>query len=294
MRDVLVGTASGICLTERDIFLESYGSLLKWFKWATPVELSLPPTPRMPGDGPVTCLVATGYYHFILEELPRLLWALQQYPELRVIICHDAPQFYHAAVDCLRQSGVLRGPVEFHPRILAQVGDYVFTAAEEFSGFVHSADVALVKEWGRMLPGIPDESTPEQIYISRRKVGTRSFMNEEAVEDLLRNMGITVVYLEDLDFSRQVGLFRRVNLVVAAHGAGLANLVWCAQPATVVEIFPANFINDCYARLASTLGYAYHPLWAASTGGAGSVDLQELRTVVGNFTAQVSVKPGQD
>ena len=46
-------------------------------------------------------------------------------------------------------------------------------------------------------------------------------------------------------------------MVVGPHGAGLGNLIWADAPCSIVEIFPHAFFNDCFARLAITVGFEY-------------------------------------
>ena len=60
---------------------------------------------------------------------------------------------------------------------------------------------------------------------------------------------IGTVALEDLEFRDQVALFRDAETVVAPHGGGLTNLVFCDPGTKVIELFPAANI-DLYYRLA--------------------------------------------
>lgn len=80
-----------------------------------------------------------------------------------------------------------------------------------------------------------------RIYISRRLAAQRKASNEAEVVAVLSKKGFEEVALEELSFSAQVELFAECEVVVAAHGAGLANVVFSPPGCVVIEITP----EDC-------------------------------------------------
>ena len=82
-------------------------------------------------------------------------------------------------------------------------------------------------------------------------------MNEAEILELLQAYGFIEVRLEELAFTDQVRLFRDADVVVAPHGSGLANLVFCAPGARVIELFPAAVL-DFYFRLSQAVGLDYY------------------------------------
>ena len=96
-----------------------------------------------------------------------------------------------------------------------------------------------------------------KIYISRQATPTRKPTNESEIIERLQVHGFTAVELEKLSLPEQVSLFREVRVVVAPHGAGLANLVFSRPGVTVVELFPAANI-DLYYRLCDALDLNYY------------------------------------
>ncbi|MEP6670324.1 MAG: glycosyltransferase family 61 protein [Chthoniobacter sp.] len=97
----------------------------------------------------------------------------------------------------------------------------------------------------------PPPSAPraaERIYLSRGK-GARSFANEEEVTAVLEREGFSVVHCEDLSVHEQAQVFAQARIVVALHGAGLTNVVFCQPGTTVVEIFAPDFIQPYYWTL---------------------------------------------
>jgi len=74
--------------------------------------------------------------------------------------------------------------------------------------------------------------------------------------DTLRPLGFESYRLEDLTLDEEINLFSRAEVVVGAHGAGLATTIY-SEDATVIELFPYNFTATCYFILANELGLAY-------------------------------------
>ncbi len=106
---------------------------------------------------------------------------------------------------------------------------------------------------------------PKRIYISRGKSGSRRVSNEEELEALLESYGFEKVYLEDLDFLKQVALFENATAIFSQHGAGLTNLVFANAGTKVLELFEPEFVNPCYAILATKLDLDYHILFNTSS-----------------------------
>ena len=44
------------------------------------------------------------------------------------------------------------------------------------------------------------------------------------------------------------------DVVVGAHGAALTNVVFCPPGASLVELFPPDYVNVCYWALTSAVG----------------------------------------
>jgi capsular polysaccharide biosynthesis protein len=73
-------------------------------------------------------------------------------------------------------------------------------------------------------------------------------------------MGFTTLHLEHMHVSEQAKAFNSAEIIVAPHGAGLANLVFCQPGTVVVELFAAAYVNPVFWRLADVvpgLSYTY-------------------------------------
>jgi capsular polysaccharide biosynthesis protein len=102
----------------------------------------------------------------------------------------------------------------------------------------------------------------ERLYLSREKSRRRRLTNEAELWAALSTRGFTKVHVEALSWPQQIAAFRDAKVVVAPHGAALANCVFCRPGAQVVEIFNRSYVNGCYWRLASVQGLDYRAVVA--------------------------------
>jgi capsular polysaccharide biosynthesis protein len=101
---------------------------------------------------------------------------------------------------------------------------------------------------------------PDKIYVSRAKAKHRQVINDTEVTNLLSRYGFETVFLEELSLREQTALFSQARVIVSAHGAGLTNLVFCTQGATVVEIFSPNYTRTYYLAISNLLGLKHYYL----------------------------------
>lgn len=86
----------------------------------------------------------------------------------------------------------------------------------------------------------------ERIYISREQASYRRIVNEEEVVNYLQKLGFRSVKLETMSVAEQASCLAAAKVVVAPHGAGLTNLVFCSPGTKVIEIFSPIYVPTCY------------------------------------------------
>jgi hypothetical protein len=247
LRDVMVSPRSGVVwLPSGHVLEESYGSLVRSLGWGD-IRPELLMTPK-PCSKSVIPFPDTGYYHWLLEILPAALFGLRVSPNSWLLLSKNANRYVVQAAQMLAPGRIIRA------QDVQRVGECIVSAIDPFSGFVQQGEIERLRS---LLPRGRTGQWPTRVYVSRRKDRSRSLGNEEEVETAVRREGISVLYLQDLSFEDQIALFSLAELVVAPHGAGLANLAWAERVRRVVEIFPANYFNDCYARLSRIVGAGY-------------------------------------
>ncbi|MDK3157436.1 glycosyltransferase family 61 protein [Kamptonema cortianum] len=137
-----------------------------------------------------------------------------------------------------------------------------------------------------------------RIYISRASATHRKIKNEAELINFLKPLGFQVVYLEQLSVGEQARLFASAKVVLAAHGAGLSNLVFCQPGTQVIELFSPEYVETHYWSLSHQLDLDYYYLIGEGKRPREGVDphkiwdnieinLNNLNTLLG--MAQLSV-----
>jgi hypothetical protein len=108
---------------------------------------------------------------------------------------------------------------------------------------------------------------PAPFYLTRqceaRGAGTsrRSIANHEVLLGAIRSEfgGCCDASLEEMPLIQQAALFATADIIIAQHGAALANCIWGRSNTCVIEIIPENFDNgkrfrDYFSPLCKELG----------------------------------------
>ena len=112
-------------------------------------------------------------------------------------------------------------------------------------------------------PGLKDSKPHRKIVVLRPGAKTRRITNSD--ELLLALKGWETVDLAKMTIREQMKTFAEATHIVAAHGAGLVNLLWCNPGTKVIEIQDKNMIHKkVYPVLSHHLGLK-HKLYLADT-----------------------------
>lgn len=203
-----------------------------------------------------TAVIATtlgsGYSHWLLEELPRLLTLKPD--DCETLIAHAAQPYNREAVSLHGFSGkALPAKREAHHRCeqllvpsLGQLTPATVRAIDEFTAPLRQT----TSPFG------------ERLYVSRGKAKRRRVSNEPVLWTELAEHRFTKVHLEELTWAQQITAFHAAKVIVAPHGAGLANLSFCQSGTKVIELFHRSYVNPCYWQLAALKGLDYRPIIA--------------------------------
>jgi capsular polysaccharide biosynthesis protein len=103
------------------------------------------------------------------------------------------------------------------------------------------------------------EDFPDRVYISRRDADRRHVHNESEVVEALGEEGFEWYEPGRLEYEDEIRLFAGADIVVGAHGKGLAS-VFHADDAALVELFPKRGATEHYFLTARELGLSYECL----------------------------------
>ena len=229
-----------------------------------------PPPPRaVPGRlGVLTTRGDGNYYHFLHDALPRTA-VLEQAAGVAPVDRWYVPRATRFQRELLDLWGIPEDRV------------------------VDSAEVAHVRAETLVVPGVPSliernppwvaqllrerlrppglERVPgRHLYLTRGTAkANRVATNEAEVLALLRPLGFEPLDAGELSVAGQIQAFAEADVIVALHGAALANLVFCSPGATVIELFPAGSLVADYWKMASGVpGLEYRYLCGTGPGVA--------------------------
>ena len=106
---------------------------------------------------------------------------------------------------------------------------------------------------------IPRPKKFSPTILLNNRLTTRSFENVPEMVRLLSNhyrIGVSVVpeFVPGTSLRKQGEYFRKVDVYIAAHGAGEVNYMFLPKGASVIEIFPFGMKNMLFERHAKNLG----------------------------------------
>jgi tetratricopeptide (TPR) repeat protein/capsular polysaccharide biosynthesis protein len=258
---------NGIAIITPDGYI--LGDLSRYYPWYLPgckypdktdlnffTQENLPPPEEIKGKVAIlSTLSAQVYYHWTFDLIPR--------------------------IEILRRSGIDLEDIDwfvvnsidrpFQWEMLKALGIPKKKIIESDRHPFIKADQLIVPSFPGHLDWVPQETTeflrqtflkktvfkrsnyPERIYISRANAKYRQVLNETEVSQILSQYGFTTVYLEQMSVAEQANLFANAKAIVAPHGAGLTNLVFCNLETTVIELFSPNYVRTDYWMISHQL-----------------------------------------
>lgn len=112
-------------------------------------------------------------------------------------------------------------------------------------------------------------ATPEKkkrLYLLRGKVPLRLIRNEKEVLRMLARYGVEPHDPGSLSFPDQARLFSGAGLVVSPHGSAMMNLMFSDSGTKVLEIFPGNYLDDSFIKVAKAMRQHYSYFLAGKGG----------------------------
>jgi hypothetical protein len=103
----------------------------------------------------------------------------------------------------------------------------------------------------------PSGPPARRVFVSREKSRGRRITNEDELWGMLEARGFEKVFMEDMAFCEQVRLMQQTRVLVAPHGAGLTNMLFCPVGSHVVELADPTFPNPNFYNLATSLHLGY-------------------------------------
>lgn len=237
------------------------------------------------------------YYHLLVDCMARVLASIDAAPA--------KPRLLVTAYQKQRIESL-------QPELLAQVLDVLGLASlvEVREGELTRVQRAIVPLGSGKLTGLaidgfqkaarrtPSGRQRRLTYVSRGFSSARRILNEDQVIATVLEFGFDVLHLERIPVREQIGLFRESEVVLGAHGAGFANIVF-ANPGTILlELLQENALYKApiFSELAGLAGADHAVIRTKGErndrypGHAGNMDLivdcEELKRILSSYVCQ--------
>jgi hypothetical protein len=114
---------------------------------------------------------------------------------------------------------------------------------------------------------LPLLNSSHRLYIPRRSVKIRRISNEGEVDRFFKDLKFEVFDNSVYSIAEQIAAFKSADLIVAVHGAGLTNIVYCRPGTVVIEITPIGYDQGVtsYRSLSDMFDLRYFQIFAKST-----------------------------
>jgi capsular polysaccharide biosynthesis protein len=102
------------------------------------------------------------------------------------------------------------------------------------------------------------KSSGRRLYISRGLAGYRRVLNEDEVVNFLKKRGFEVAAMETMSVPEQALVMASCSVVVAPHGGGMSNLIFCSPRTKIVEIYSPELVATYFWKLSNQLNLDYY------------------------------------
>ena len=204
------------------------------------------------------------YWHLLSEELPALYRLKKNginINEFNHLIIHQTKyKFQNQIYDLFDVPKSKFIELSSFPHLLAEQL-YFFSAS-------YQPDMeALTWVRDRMLSFVKCKSlTNRRLFIDRQSSSSKRIINQKELMEILAKYDFDIFKPEDHSVLEQIATFRISNFIIGAHGAALANLMFCKPKTNVIEIrskfhngsFSAPYVYMWYKEL-NDLKYSVVP-----------------------------------
>ncbi len=225
------------------------------------------------------------YGHFLFDALPPLLWA-----ERAGLLARHAPLsplLSRWQRDLVARAGIRTALREVRDDVVA-VDHLILTTAQNH--YLHRAGGMLRDLGGVLAASAAGEAQGDgpPVYLGRRWQTGRIIVNEAALLEGLRARGVRILQPGRMRVADQAAAVGGARILLGPSGAGLANLVFLAPGARVIEIRPGPVQEPWLDLACANLGLEHRIIRAPGPLPRGEVPLwarlaQLPRRVTGRY-----------
>ncbi|MGB3512439.1 MAG: glycosyltransferase family 61 protein, partial [Microcoleaceae cyanobacterium] len=215
-------------------------------------------------DGKVAILSSLSgnvYFHWMVDLLPRIeiLRRGVNLAEIDWFVVNNNQQPFQQ--ETLKAVGIPEKKIlasDRHPYIQAK--NLVVPSFASYLGWLQPWGLKFLRQVFLTEKILSKSGFPERIYISRDNAKYRRVLNEVEVQDILKKVGFITVTPEAMSLENQIATFAHAKIIIAPHGSGLTNIVFCNLGAKVIELFSPHYLRYYYWQISQLLGLEHYYL----------------------------------
>ncbi|MGJ7457450.1 glycosyltransferase family 61 protein [Halomonas sp. RA08-2] len=221
------------------------------------------------------------YYHFWVDTISDI-WYLRH-----TITTSEMPQRYLMSYCGVAWQQQILEICGIDPDQVIPFTEYDYFCVENLVVPVRDKGPVVIPAWQanaiRMMAGWQNSDKPSSrlLYVSRADANKRCIVNELEIYEQLQRSGFEIITLEGMHVKDQQILFGEAKAIIAPHGAGLTNIVWCNPGTVLVELLSEQHLLPCFKELAKQREMIYFPIICKTTG-EGRRSLEENVVISSN------------
>jgi capsular polysaccharide biosynthesis protein len=119
---------------------------------------------------------------------------------------------------------------------------------------------------------VPPAQATRRLFLSRRDNGRRRVLNEDALFDAVAPLGFERVVPGEQSVAAQIAAFSSARIIIAAHGAGLTNMIFMPPGAAIVELTSTAIEHmDLFRMLSRSTGHTIETVCSDDYADAGAI-----------------------
>ena len=231
--------------------------------------------------------------HWLLEMWPRAVLARMHLalPDLRYVVHAHERALRQVMLGCLALAGIREAAVIETPRAPQFFEDLILIDGVAMHGDYMSPLAVTCLE--PLIAGVP-AGHAERLYVTRRDVGWRKFLNEDAMIRIAEKEGYMVIDPGQMGLMQQIGMFRGARRVVGVTGAAMTNTVFMPPGGRVGLFVPASMPDNFFWFISQIRRHHYAEYRCREVGADGvapahgkswNADIQLSRETFRRFVA---------
>ena len=211
-----------------------------------------------------------GYYHFMTEVLPNILFCMKTNPTGKVYCLPSS--FAKGVIDFFKvPNPILYTMPPTNESMVRQPYIECGNPSPEKIQILRSAIQECVE---------PKVQAQAQLgIVIFRKEAVRTVTNHDALVKMLEEVypSLQWVTFNTASPADTANLFSRAAIIVAPHGAGLTNMIFAPSGIPIYEFLPLENPNVCYWHLSEMMGNIYHGIPCKTVMRGFTLDIEGIK-----------------